>query len=165
MKLTDFICNTFIPLAMSKYRRSQTEISRINQFVSYAQTEGRNLLSDVTPTDIRAFLGELKVADSTKNRYRAVISTVFSLALELGFVQQNPVRATRALPENNIRDRVLSKREVAELIKAAEEDDNFVQSAALLIALYTGLRMGNVISMQWSWFSQDRQSILIVMVK
>ena len=82
---------------------------------------------------------EEKWAPATYNRYRALASAVFSLAIRNEKVSSNPVRATGHRKENNTRVRYLTKDEECRLLghlrKTRPE-----REAEVLVALHSGMR-------------------------
>ena len=82
---------------------------------------------------------EEKWAPATYNRYRALASAVFSLAIRNEKVTSNPVHATRHQKENNARDRYLTDDEECRLLghlrKTRPE-----REAEVLVALHSGMR-------------------------
>lgn len=73
---------------------------------------------EITPQEIDRKLAELADAGrapATLNRYRALLSLVYSLAIRYGKVSVNPARLVRLRKENNARVRLLDEHEEAVL--------------------------------------------------
>jgi site-specific recombinase XerD len=106
---------------------------------------------DITPQDIDRKLSEL--ADegrkpATLNRYRALVSLVYSLAMRNGKVTVNPARLVRLRQENNARARFLDEQEEAKLRKVIarhypERERDFD------LAVHTGMRRGEQYGLWW----------------
>ena len=144
------------------------EISRLNAFEGYVKRMGITDFFEIDAPFISEFLDSLLESGkstATRNRYRARLSGLFQFLLAKGWVQNNPVRATKALPENNIRTRILTKGEVKEFFLFLDAYSSPVHALALKLALLTGLRIGNIIELEWSWFNAHLTEIHIPRTK
>ncbi len=75
----------------------------------------------ITRADVIALLDDVeKVAPVGANRVRALLSKIFSWALEKNLLTENPVAGTKALARESQRDRVLSDAELAEVWGACD---------------------------------------------
>jgi integrase len=106
---------------------------------------------EITPQDIERRLSAL--ADegrkpATVNRYRALLSLIFSLAVRNGKVAGNPVRQVKRRIENNERVRFLDEQEEATLrAKIVEMYPDCEPEFDL--ALHTGMRRGEQYRLRW----------------
>ncbi len=106
---------------------------------------------DITAQEIERRLAEL--ADegrtpATVNRYRALLSMIYSQAVRNGKLSKNPARLVRLRKENNARVRFLDDREEAVLREAIRE--KFPDGEAELdLALHTGMRRGEQYRLRW----------------
>jgi integrase len=97
---------------------------------------------------------------ATMNRYRALLSLTYRLAIRNGKVKENPARLMRHRLENNARIRFLSPEEETKLrtaIKAACPE----RIAELELALNTGLRMSEQYRLRWEDVSVVRRTLTI----
>jgi integrase len=97
---------------------------------------------------------------ATMNRYRALLSLTYRLAIRNGKVKENPARQMRHRLENNARIRFLSPEEEIKLrtaIKAACPE----RIAELELALNTGLRMSEQYRLRWEDVSLSRRTLTI----
>ena len=113
------------------------------------------LLNDIAPT----------VQPPTLGKYQSAFSKVFSLAVAMDYLDKNPCQGLPRPKNNPPRTRVLELKEVAVAIEALLQDQNQVQALAILLCLFTGLRQGNVISIELSWLSNDYHILNIPMTK
>lgn len=88
-------------------------------------------------------------ANATFNNVRALISGLFGKAIEWGYVKDNPVRVikTRKAVE---RDRFMQAHELPRFFVSLGYEPNNTLRDYFLIALLTGARRANVLSMKWS---------------
>jgi integrase len=89
----------------------------------------------------------------TAARARTALQTMFTWAMQQGLAESNPFVGTAAPKGNPPRERVLDDRELAEVWRAAGDDD-FGRVVRLCIC--TGQRRGEVGSMEWSEIDRDR---------
>jgi integrase len=106
----------------------------------------------LTPQQIErkltAVASERKWKNATVNRYKALLSLTYRIALENGKVQNNPVRLVRRLREDNAVIRYLKKDEEAKL-RAVVEPNHPERWAAIVFAMNTGLRAGEQFGLRW----------------
>ena len=94
---------------------------------------------------------------ATINRHLATIKHMFTKAVEWEMAEDEAlkrVRRVKLLPENNRRLRYLSREECWALINACEKlakkNLHYAHLKPIVVtALYTGLRRGNILSLQW----------------
>jgi integrase len=124
---------------------------------------GRRAAAEITPQDIEVRL--LALADSgrapaTTNRYRALLSLIYSLAIRNGKVHDNPARLVPHRREDNARIRFLSKDEervLRERIRELEPHHEF----ELDLALYTGMRTSEQYQRRWEDVDFERRLLTI----
>jgi integrase len=112
---------------------------------------GRKKLSTVTRRDIAEIHSRIgKDRPTTANRILALVSSVFGRAIEFGLWEDlNPCLGVKRFSEQS-RDRFLSGDELARLFQALEQEQNGTARDFFLVALLTGARRANVLSMRWS---------------
>ena len=99
-----------------------------------------------------------KAKPASINSERAVLSIAFSLAVKsLEWVEVNPVLKVGKLKENNQRDRWLSQDEERRLLDNSPE----WLKDLIIIALNTGLRQAEQLSLEWQRVDLFRKTILI----
>jgi integrase len=100
-------------------------------------------LSDLTPGRIERDLAECaeqeEWAPATYNRYRALVSGIFSLAIRNSKATANPVRGTRHRAENNARVRYLTDEEEKSLMEQVKATCPELEPQ-ILVALHSGMR-------------------------
>ena len=102
------------------------------------------------------------VSPSTVNRYTASLSTVLTYGIkECGWVENNPMFRVTKLKEPSGRNRILSPDEYASLIQSVENSKNKNLKLIILIALLTGMRQGEILSLHWVDVKYDLGCICI----
>ncbi|MCI0722934.1 MAG: site-specific integrase [Acidobacteria bacterium] len=99
----------------------------------------------VTPGDIEQRLSEPSWADATVNRYRALLSLTYKLAMRRGKVSVNPARLVPARIERNVRQGFVDDAQYFRLVQACP----YLWLRALLALGYTyGWRKGELLSLR-----------------
>ena len=102
----------------------------------------------LTPEKIDEVLGQLKASglkDSTCNRYRSFISSVFTHGIAIGRCASNPCAKVKRFREMAGRTRFLKDDEEAKLKRELTDE----QEAEVLLAMHTGMRRGEQWGLKW----------------
>ena len=94
-------------------------------------------------------------APSTANRYRSILSSIFTWAIRNDRIASNPVRSVGLRREENHGIRFLEEKE-EKTLRAAIVDIAPEHEPAFSLALYTGMRLGEQRSLTWSDVDIDR---------
>jgi len=114
----------------------------------------------ITAQDIERRFDQQDWAPATINRYRALLSLTYRLAIRNGKVKENPARLVRHRLENNARLRFLLPEEDTKL-QAAIEAACPERIAELELALHTGLRMSEQYRLRWEDVSFTHRTLTI----
>jgi integrase len=114
----------------------------------------------ITAQDIERRFEQMEWSPATMNRYRALLSLTYRLAIRNGKVKENPARQVRHRLENNARIRFLSTEEEKKL-RAAIEAACPERIAELELGLNTGLRMSEQYRLRWQDVSLTRRTLTI----
>jgi integrase len=111
---------------------------------------GRHKVAAVTFTDVDRLHRRLSAdAPYQANRCLAVLSKMFSLAIRWKMRPDNPCRDVERNKEHN-RERYLSEDELARLLAALDSYRDQRVAAVFRLALLTGARRSEVLSMRWN---------------
>ncbi len=88
------------------------------------------------------------LSGSTVNRYRSLVSSIFSFALKSGRVRANPCARVKRYRENDSRVRYLRKDE-EKALRAEIQRKYADREPELDLALYTGMRRGEQFTLKW----------------
>jgi integrase len=102
----------------------------------------------ITPRGIERHFEAEDWAPATWNRYRALLSLIYRLAIRAGKVKENPARLVPHKTENNGRVRFLS-REEEEMLRDVIRAKFPEREPELDLALHTGLRLGEQYTAKW----------------
>jgi integrase len=126
-------------------RSAEDDHSRMGKLLEWF---GDRAADSITPREIETYFQTEKWSPATWNRYRALLSLTYRLALRAGKVKENPARLVQHKTENNGRVRFLSAKEEEGLRRVVRE--KFPEHESELdLALQTGLRQGEQYSARW----------------
>jgi integrase len=127
---------------------------------------GSYSLSDASPSliaDCRDRLAVSKTKRGTQRnpatvvRYLAALSVCFTHAVkEWGWIDDNPMRKVTKPKESRGRVRFLSDDERPRLLKACKESSNSLLYPAVVLALSTGMRSGEIMGLTWDVVDLNR---------
>lgn len=123
------------------YGRDEISLNHLKEFF-----KGK-YLSEITPDLIEKYRLKRRadgVSLSTINRELACLKTCFSKAIEWEKAERNPAAKIKKFREPNAKERILTVEEMKRLIDAASLDLRPV----LIIALNTGMRRGEILSLR-----------------
>src|SRR5258708_4198744 len=149
-KFSDFVENEFLPWA------------KVNK-LSYADDKRRSTtlktffhnvpMREILPLEIERFKasmlgkktyrGTLR-AGSTVNRYLQLLSKIFSIAYDNGFVDSNPCKRVRKEKEGGKRERYLTFEEEKRLMAVLEGNLDYLRPA-VIVSVGTGLRKSELL--------------------
>lgn len=122
---------------------------------------GNLKLLEITPKKIseyKVLRYREEAKPATINRELAMLSKAFSLAFkEWEWIKENPVSKVPKEKENNERDRWLTDEQERRLLKNAPQWLREI----IVFDLHTGLRKGELLSLQWNRFDLFRKTIII----
>lgn len=151
----------------STKRRSNIEQIELNAFLRHPICAKH--LSDLSTADFAIYRDErlTQVKPTTIKRQLGPIRHLFRIAREeWGLpIQDNPLDKLRLNAPDNKRDRRLKAGELAKLIAAAELTRNFLTLPIVLIAIETGMRRGEILSIHRRDIDLDQRTLRIPQTK
>ena len=96
---------------------------------------------------------------ATVKRYLAALSRLFTCAMDWGWATTNPVARVRKPREPEGRNRFLSDDERKALLEATEASKDPYLHTAVLMALATGARKGEILWLRWGDVSLPRKTV------
>lgn len=111
-------------------------------------------LNEITPGEIDGFKQKRKkdgVCNATINRNLALLKAIFNKAIDSEDygIERNPVNKVEFLDEDSRRERILTLDEMEGLIKKAHTSWRGQLPLFLVIALNTGMRKSEILSLRW----------------
>lgn len=155
--LAEFFSDHYMPRAKREKRSWKTDEQRFAKAIGPAL--GALPLRAIRPADVQTFLDALSdggAAPATVKQYMGIVRRVFNVALQTTvndtpiFEGRNPATSLRLPGVHNARERYLSSDEATRLIEATGRLRYPDLRDAIVISLNTGLRMGEIMRMQWA---------------
>lgn len=125
-----------------------TQIHNLRELRTLRKAFGRMKPDKIEPRDIYAYMDARKAPVAAK-REKALLSHVFGWAIQWGEASDNPCRHVRSRHSEKPRDRYVTDEEFAAVYDIASE----VVQLAMLLALITGLRQGDLLKLKFSDFT------------
>lgn len=139
---------------------------------------GMLYLSAVTPAVVSEYIQILKNEEITKghkktkrtpgtvNRYISALSVVFSSAYrEYQWIAENPMKKCSKLKEAKGRTNMLQECEIKELLKHCKQNPSPYIYTIVLIALTTGARLDEIMSLKWRYVDLEKQTLTYTQTK
>jgi integrase len=129
-------------------------------------TLGDIAATDLTPLDLKRWLNAHCKTPATANRYKSLVSLAYRVGGEAGKVTVNPARMVFHRPEPAGRKRYLMVEEkeydrlYAAIMKLYPE-----HLAEFIVSVYTGMRLTEQYSCEWSQVSLSRKTIELTVTK
>jgi len=107
-------------------------------------------LRTITPLEIERFrASRLRRGNtrSTVNRYLQLMGKMFNLAIEEGYLEENPARKVKSFSEkNNLKERILTEEEEEKLMENCSD----TLKSIVAVALNTGMRRAEILNLTWN---------------
>lgn len=136
---------------------------------------GHKYLSEIRPADIAECRDNLEsqtnrygkpMSGATVNRYLAAIGAAYKHAVkEWHWVESSPVGNVARRAESAGRTRFLDDDERKRLMEATKAHSNPDLHPAVLLAITTGMRKGEILGLRWPQIDLKRRTILLVDTK
>ena len=144
---------------------------RKQQLIWWRNRIGSLTLNKVTPALLAEYRHKLKTepnengrirTSSTVNRYLAAMSAAFGIAAtEWQWINENPLRRVRREKEPRGRIRFLSSDERTALLDACKDSQSEPLYLVVVLALSTGMRQREIMSLQWSQIDTKGKKITL----
>ena len=129
------------------FRSDRIMLGILNHY--FANTHADEVTIDIIEKFKWYLINVRKVKNSTVNRYLAILSKTFNIAIANGLINHNPIKNTKRLRENNFKIRCLSYGEEKLLYKALELSPKYLRDI-ITIALNTAMRKSEILNLKWS---------------
>lgn len=164
-RFDDFATGSYLDYAKAYKRSYKSDESKLR--VHLIPKWGNRRLDSITTQDIQVYHGEVRKSHcaSTANRHLALLSKMFSLAVDWKMLAENPCRSLKQFKEDNHRQRFLSADEVRRLVNAIEEESNKTAAAVLKLLLLTGMRREEGLRARWEHVDLENGNLFLPRTK
>lgn len=105
-------------------------------------------VANVSVAEVRTMMSKMRDTPGAANRAFALLSMMFTFAIQNEWRETNPCRAVKKYPENQI-ERYLSAEETERLLASCDADENATAARIVEFLVLTGARKSEVFSMEW----------------
>lgn len=122
-----------------------SEMGRIRIFLKESKPY---LMTDITFNMVSDFLASIasKVSPKTRKAYRQIIKTFLNYAIKRGYLKENVAAKTDIPKIEKKRPFFFSKEQIDTMLKMAPKHLKTI----LMIGLYTGMRIGEIMNLRWN---------------
>ena len=136
-------------LDFCKNDKENTYLLKLRMVTTLTRHLGEYPLDKISPFIIEKYRINRKekdgVKDSSINIDVSILSHIYTVAIKAGIVDKNPCKDIKRLKVTQTKDRVLSQSEIALLLDKLHGKDRLM----VLVGLFTGLRLGGVLGLNW----------------
>lgn len=136
---------------------------------------GSYLIADISPSQVAEKRDELLKTSTSRGiircpatvcRYLAALSHVFTIGIkEFDWAETNPVRNVTKPKEPPGRVRFLDDQERTHLLEACEKSSNPYLYCVVVLAISTGMRQGEIMTLKWNNVDLFRKQIILEKTK
>ncbi|MGB6681828.1 MAG: tyrosine-type recombinase/integrase [Candidatus Bathyarchaeia archaeon] len=148
--------------AVVKIRSYRTDYGNLKGLSEYFKDME---LREITPMMIQKFrASRLSKGNSrsTTNRYVALLKKMLNLAIEEGCLEQNPATKVKLYSEKDrLRTRTITEKEEHMLLEECSEHIKLI----IIVALNTGMRLGEILNLQWDQIDLSSRIIRVEKTK
>lgn len=161
----DFVIETYLPYSEANKKSFRSDVSICKVLVKHFK--GKNL-GQITSPLIEDFKQKFlntptrhgkQRSPTTVNYHLAILSKIFSMAVDAELIENNPCRRVKKFRLNNQRTRVLSRNEEHRLFAAL--GNNELVKNIITTAIHTGMRRGEIFNLKWFDVDFNRKLIQI----
>lgn len=148
------LCERYLKEHARVYKRPSSIVGDEHNIKNHIKpTLGNDQVQELTRQDIASFHNGMQKTPISANRCLSLLAKMLACAQLWGIIEHNPARGIRKYRENR-RDRFLSETEFTQLgttlreMEAEDSEDLYILAAVKLLA-YSGLRLGEVLGLEW----------------
>jgi integrase len=144
---------------LSIHAKSANKIKQ-NYYKHISKSLGDSVAFELNDLDIlrlQSSLKDKKLADSSINQIVGILSRIINFGIEKSYIEFTKIKKIKKLKVNNVRNRFIPKSEIESFLKEEGIDKrvfNFI-----LLAVFTGARVGAVLKIRYRDFDWENQKI------
>jgi integrase len=153
-------------LENAKSGRENTYLCKKRVVKTLTKYLGNYKLDRITAFHIEKFRNDRTKIDSVKNitinTDVDILSSILNRSIEEGIIDINPCGKVKKLKVTHVRDRILTAEEIGHIQNSLKGTKDGLM---ILVALFGGLRLGEVLSLKWSDFDFVKAELTFVQSK
>ena len=160
------------------YRQAFEEQWEVKRKVHHRNVIGRFMkrfthVRDITHESLGQYVKDRKSPSSrgstrsnaTINRELSELRRILNWALQVDLIEKNPFLGFKLLKEENHRERILTEEELQRLLSTLKKKEFSDFRPIVLIALYMGMRRGEIMNLKWSDVDKSKQEFDLLKTK
>lgn len=163
--LAEFATATYVPYARQHKKSWKDDESKIRRDIGAIL--GKIPLPEIKTSDVMLLHSTIcdRAAPATANRYLALLSAIFSLAMKCEHIERNPAKGIKKYKEADPRRRYLSGEELGRFMLALNDEAGKTAANAIAMLLLTGLRRMELFSLRWTEVDLSDASLRLLHTK
>ena len=167
--LAKFVNDVYLPWAKVNKRSARDDMRRAQTLLD---SFGGKTLAEISPLLIERYKREraealtrrgTRICPGTVNNELALLSRIFTMAVEQSLINTNPCARVKSLRTPDVRARYLSREEETRLL--ANLPVMGPARSLVELALHTGMRRGEILSLTWAQVDFERGVLLVTNTK
>jgi integrase len=168
--LAEFIDSVYLPWARLNKRHPRNDEMHCKAIKEFF---GKKTFAQLSPMLIEKFKKHRRESitifgkprsPASVNRDLEVLSKILSMAVDNGIIESNPAKKVRKLRQDNMRKRYLTTEEEQRLLAALDNQRPYLKPLVVL-AVQTGMRKGELLSLKWRHIDFNRGLIYVTNTK
>jgi site-specific recombinase XerD len=142
------------------HRKRSTNVADLSRLKNFIKQSGKKTVNGISRDDILAYLARYEnLSNKSFNHALGTVRHFLGLAIKSGYLKRNPVEGIHRKRMEQSLPRFLTDEEYLRIEKAAEGDPLWPM---LVVARYTGARLGELRHLEWTDFDWERRLVRIV---
>ena len=121
---------------------------------------GNKKLKEFSSGMLTRFFNELSLNPSTCKKLYTILESIFTRAVEQGFIKETPCRNVILPKQDKVKRQSLTSEQAKELLQMVEPYSQL--NTIIKVLLFTGMRSGEALGLQWQDIDFDRHLIHVV---
>jgi len=130
------------------WKRDEQSMKHLNKFF------GNKRISQISPFSVQSYKSKRSkektwygkpITKATVNRELACLRAIMNMAIDAGYMSENPVSKAKLFKEDTKINRVLTEEEFIKLLNHSAKHLKYILEAAL----FTGMRLSEVLNLRW----------------
>ena len=159
-KFADYVESVYSPVVLPTMAKSTRDRSMSVYKNHLKPAFGDLSLRDITPLTVQRYVSGManwKLSQESKDKVRDVLSSILGSAVDYGLLVKNPVAGVRLpVPKSGKRSKpYINEEQFNQLLESVGEP----YATMIFVAVYTGLRVSELIGLRWKNVHSDSISI------
>ncbi len=120
----------------------------------------QNFFDDLKCDCIRIEGNEKKLSNSHINNHHILLGSIFSFAVDRGYIKESPIKGIKKLKVEQKRKNVLDKHDLSLLMQTLNNEP-LLWRVLVTLAVFSGAREGEIVGLEWKHIDFEKETIKI----